>query len=140
MFKLAPSTLSASEAVEQPYDDDDEEESEEEEEETSEVEKEQCSSAPQQSTSATTTAAADKKPQLESLPIWEDYMPDLSKEIKDLKRILAQAVELGSLNNNKKNRKSKKKKLTAAAAAAAVKKNKKLHPRYRPKKYKNLLL
>ena len=101
MFKLAPSTSSATQAVEQPYV---EEEEEEEEEESEEEEEEIQQSISQQSTAA--AAAADKKQQLESLPIWEDYMPDLSKEIKDLNRILAQAVESGSLNKKKSKKKS----------------------------------
>ena len=97
MFKLAPSTSSATQAVEHPYEE--VEEVEEEEEESEEEEEEEVQqSISQQSTAA---ATADKKQQLESLPIWEDYMPDLSKEIKDLNRILAQAVESGSLNKKK---------------------------------------
>ena len=50
---------------------------------------------------ATTTSLPGAQ-KLESLPIWEDYMPEISQEIKDLTRILAQTLESGTLKKKKK--------------------------------------
>jgi hypothetical protein len=65
----------------------------------------------------------------ESLPIWEDYMPDLKKEIKDLNKLLAKLQEEKS--KKRKNEDSsaaeepskKSKKSPPAVAAAPVKKS-----------------
>ena len=63
---------------------------------------------PLQSTSKQTQPAQLAEKTLESVPIWEDYMPDLSREIRDLQRIVAQAVESGSLKKKKKKAKKEK--------------------------------
>ena len=65
------------------------------------------------------TSSAVLTPNPEQLPIWEDYMPDLSKELRDLNRILAHAVESGSLKKGKKQG-PEKIKIEKAAAAATV--------------------
>ena len=66
-------------------------------------------SAPVPSTSKQTQPAHLPEKSLESVPIWEDYMPDLSREIRDLQRIVAQAVESGSLKKKKKKSAKKEK-------------------------------
>ena len=66
-------------------------------------------SAPVPSTSKQTQPAHLPDKSLESVPIWEDYMPDLSREIRDLQRIVAQAVESGSLKKKKKKSAKKEK-------------------------------
>ena len=70
------------------------------------------------------TSSAVLTPNPEQLPIWEDYMPNLSKKIRDLNRILAHAVESGSLKKGKKKgpERTKIEKAAAAATAAAAKK------------------